>query len=417
MSNTLIINDAIMRMLSAAARHFLKTAAKEAAARGQELYAIGGIVRDGLMSRPANDLDLSTDRDAIDLAKKLAGLTAGKLTRHPRFGTATITCDDFHADIATLRRETYEKPGALPVVAPGSLKDDLNRRDFTVNAMACRFAPEPAGELVDPCHGQADIAARLIRVLHSGSFRDDPTRVWRALRYEQRLGFRLEDATEKWLRRDAPRLADISGERLRYEIECVCREDRPEDIFRRAAALGVLDTLPGLNIDDETRLRFETARTLYLPKKPPAAVYLSLLTFNMNIEALDGFIVRLRLPRKAALVLRQTNGLMLKLPGLKEDAKPSAVTTLLQDTDVNALRVALAAAGSRSVKRQIGDYLDKYRHVRPLLNGDDLLAMGIAPGPALRETLRRLRSARLDGLSRTKQDEMALVAGYTSKTP
>ncbi|GAI51444.1 unnamed protein product, partial [marine sediment metagenome] len=197
----------------------VKDAGEKASKLGQELYLVGGAVRDLFLGRANFDLDLVVEGDAIKLAQELAKDGQAKLTVHPRFGTAKLSYTDFSLDLATARRETYSQPGALPTVQPGSLTDDLRRRDFSINAMALCLTPDRFGELVDLYHSKDDLDNGLIRILHPRSFIDDATRILRGLRYEQRLGFKLEPKTAELLRRDAAMLDTISGDRIRHELE------------------------------------------------------------------------------------------------------------------------------------------------------------------------------------------------------
>src|SRR4030043_497632 len=228
-----------------------KIAGKEASELEQELYLFGGVVRDLFLGRANFDFDLVVEGDAINLARRLAKDSQAKLTVHSRFGTAKITYPGFSLDLATARNETYSQPGALPTVKPGSLKDDLIRRDFSINAMALHLNPQRFGELIDMYHGKDDLNNRLIRILHSKSFVDDATRILRAIRYEQRLGFKLETETEKLLRRDVAMLNTISGDRIRHEMGLTLKEEEPEKVILRAEELGVLAKLhPLLRGDD-----------------------------------------------------------------------------------------------------------------------------------------------------------------------
>ena len=160
-----------------------------AADRASPLYIVGGRVRDLLLERPAADLDLVVEGDALELVRALALDQGGEAIVHPRFGTATYRNGTLRFDLATARTETYPRPGVLPDVRPSPIEEDLARRDFTVNAMALRLSPPDAGTLLDRFGSRQDVEDGLIRVLHDDSFIDDPTRIMRAIRYEQRLGF------------------------------------------------------------------------------------------------------------------------------------------------------------------------------------------------------------------------------------
>jgi len=241
-----------------------KIAGREASELGQELYLVGGVVRDLFLGRANFDFDLVVEGDAIKLARRLAIDSQAKLKTHPRFGTAKLKYPGFSLDLATARSETYSKPGALPTVKPSKLKDDLIRRDFSINAMALRLNPQRFGELIDLHHSKNDLDNRLIRILHPNSFIDDATRILRGIRYEQRLGFRLEAETEKLLCRDAAMLDTISGDRIRHELELILKEDEPEPALRRAGELGVLRQLhPSLKGNVRLSEVFTKARKAY----------------------------------------------------------------------------------------------------------------------------------------------------------
>ncbi|HEY1596999.1 MAG TPA: hypothetical protein VGF74_16495, partial [Thermoleophilaceae bacterium] len=190
-------------------------------------FLVGGAVRDLLLGRPTVDLDVAVEGDARAVARELAGRLAGEAKEHERFGTATVTAGDLSVDLATTRRETYAEPGALPDVHPAGLTEDLGRRDFTINAMALDLNGGDVGALEDPHGGRADLDAGLIRVLHGGSFVDDPTRLLRALRYEARFGFRMDEQTERLAREAAAGagFATVSGARVRDELLDLLSED------------------------------------------------------------------------------------------------------------------------------------------------------------------------------------------------
>ena len=212
-------------------------AAAGAVRAGERVYLVGGTVRDILLGVPSLDVDVVVEGDAVAVAGRLAEALGGSLTAHGRFGTAVVDRGDgSHVDVVTARRETYPEPAALPVVEPGTIEDDLRRRDFTVNALAASLAPDGFGALVDPCGGRADLAAGTIRVLHERSFVDDPTRIVRAVRYESRFGFRMDAATETLARAavDAGLLGLLTPTRLGDELVTLLAEDRDRGRLRAA---------------------------------------------------------------------------------------------------------------------------------------------------------------------------------------
>ena len=396
----------ISRLLAPELVEFLHRAADTAARQNAaRLYLVGGAVRDLLLERTTRDIDLMVDGDAVRLAETLHETRPGKLRRHRRFGTAKIEYADFAVDFATLRDETYARPGALPDVKPGSIATDLWRRDFTVNAMAASLMPDDFGEVIDLYSGLDDLARGLIRVLHAGSFRDDASRIWRALRYEQRLGFKLAKETETLLRRDLPMLASITPERLRYEIECVFSEEMPEDTLSRAATLGVLACLhPDLKFNAAAVDRFQRARTFMAPKTPSFDLYLGLLAYDL--PETTRLSRELRLTKRSARVLADLASAKTDLATLADaGTPPSRVYRLLHGLDITALQAA-AIAMPGAAASEVNRYLEIYRYVKPALNGHDMLELGVPPGPEIVRLTEKLRAALLDGQISTRREEI-----------
>ena len=279
-----------------------KKVANLAASRNQKLYLVGGMVRDILLGIPNLDLDFVVEGDAIELAKVLAQSINAKLTAHPMFNTAKISLGKWSIDIAMARTETYAKPGALPIVKPGTLKTDLFRRDFTINAMAINLNPTKYGELIDLYGGMDDLKNKLIHVLHEKSFIDDATRIWRAIRYEQRLGFKIETGTLKLLKRDGVQLRTVGGYRMRRELELVLKEEKPEKALRRADRLGVLKELhPSLKADKWLVEKFREARK---SDEANPDVYLAMLASRLTDAERNEFFSYLRFPKQVVEKIR-----------------------------------------------------------------------------------------------------------------
>jgi tRNA nucleotidyltransferase (CCA-adding enzyme) len=386
-------------------------AGEMANSRGEKLYLVGGVVRDLLLGQANLDLDLVVEGSAIELAQQLKGINKGKITTHPRFNTARMLWRGWNIDLATARSESYEKPGALPTVTPSSIDEDLSRRDLTINAMAIRLNPGDYGQLVDPHGGRDDLQAERIRILHDKSFIDDATRIWRALRYEQRLDFHLERNTLVLLQRDIAMLETISADRIRYEIECVFKEKYPEKVFSRADELGVLAALhPQLKGDGRLAENFDKARQLSSPEAPSFDLYLALLAYPLTIEETEQLIARLNLPKLAARSLRDTIAIKNKMRQLSTPGiSPGAIYKLLRDFSPPALEANLLATQSAVASQAIHLFLNKLKDVKVSLSGDDLIGMGIPAGPRIKEVLELLHQARLNGRIATRNDEEELV--------
>jgi len=396
---------------------FIQRAGKIAASRGERLYLVGGVVRDLLLKQTNLDLDLVVEGNAIELTRCLGEIFQGKIITHPRFNTAKLKWDKYKVDLATARSETYTKPGALPHVKPSSIDNDLFRRDFTINTMAIHLNPDRYGELIDLYKGRNHLKHKLIRVLHEKSFIEDATRIWRALRYEQRLNFKLESNTLKLLKRDIPMLDTISGDRIRYELECILQESHPEKVLCRANELGVLSTIsPNLQGNSWLTEKFRQARQLNLSNTSTVRLYFALLIYNLTKEETEQLISFLRLRKSIAQVLRDTINLKAKLLLLANpEVKPSRIYYLLHGYSPQAITVNLLACDSPRAHQHIQLYLDKLRYVKPSLSGNDLIRMGIPQGPRIKEILWLLHEARLDGKLVSKKDEERLIKGWANK--
>lgn len=388
----------------------LRDTSKEASKLGQRVYLVGGIVRDLLLGYPNFDLDLVTEGDAVELAKRIARISGAGLVIYPRFSTAKIKSGDFAIDIATARSETYARPGALPAVTPSSIEKDLFRRDFSINAMAISLTAEDYGQLLDPHRGKDDLHSHLIRILHPDSFSDDATRILRAIRYEQRLGFNLEHETARLLKRDIPMLDTISGDRIRHELELIFREELPERAIKRLGDLGALQRINhSLGGNEWLAAKFDDARRLGKPGELPA-LYFCLLAYPLNGEQLNQLVSRLNPSAKLTKTLKDTARLKLHLTQLnKPSLKPSDIYYFLHEYDPLAIKANIIAEGKPVIRQHLQLFLSKLRYVKSCLNGEDLQRLGIPAGTKLGEILEILHKAKLNGEVTTKDEEEKLA--------
>jgi tRNA nucleotidyltransferase (CCA-adding enzyme) len=400
----------------------VKDISGQAAKLGQRVYLVGGVVRDLLLGYPNFDLDLVVEGDAVKLAQQVAETSQAKLLAHHRFGTAKLRYENFTLDLATARKETYAKPGALPAVTPGTLKDDLIRRDFSINAMAISFAANDYGELVDLHQGKNDLEHRFIRILHPGSFSDDATRILRAVRYEQRFDFEFEAQTAQLLKRDIPMLDTISGDRIRHELELIFKEKQPELVIKRLAELGVLPRIsPSLKGDGWITEKFDKARRLKKPTQLPS-LYFCLVIYSFSEKRIEQFLARLNISAKLSRAMRDTLCLKTKLPLLnKSSLKPSEIYYLLREYEPVAIQANALASDEKEgtpsliVHRYLQLFLTKLRYVRTALDGEELKRLGISAGPEMGQVLQVLHKAKLDGEVRTKADEKKLALSLSPK--
>ena len=400
----------------------VKDISKRATGRDQKVYLVGGIVRDMLLGYPNFDLDLVIEGEAIKLAEQVAETSKARLLAHRRFGTAKLKYDNFTVDLATARKETYTRPGALPLVTPGTIKDDLIRRDFSINAMAVSLASNDYGELIDPYSGKSDLESRLIRTLHPESFSDDATRILRGVCYEQRFGFEFEAETARLLERDIPMLDTISGDRIRHELEHIFEERLPELVIKRLGELRVLCRIsPSLGGDGWIAKKFDRARSL---KKSTqlSSLYFCLLIYSFNETELEQILDRLNMPVKLSQAMRDTLGLKARLSLLdKSSLKPSDIYYLLKDYEPMAIQANAIASEPTTIRHRLQLFLNKLRYVRTSIDGEGLKELGISAGPEMGKVLRILHRAKLDGEVKTREDEknlaLSLKAGDFNTEP
>lgn len=239
--------------LNPALQGILHEAGALAGPLGYRAFVVGGLVRDLLLGQKTFDLDIVVEGEGIPFARDLAGRLQARLKSHERFGTATLIFPDgLRVDVATARTEVYDRQAALPRVTPGSIRDDMCRRDFTINAMAASLMPGEFGRLLDDFRGLRDLREGRIRVLHEKSFLDDPTRIFRAVRFESRLGFRIVRSTRALIDEALSRrvLDDLEDYRVAAELRLILGEPDPAGPLRRLAALGVLDAVSSRSVRD-----------------------------------------------------------------------------------------------------------------------------------------------------------------------
>ncbi len=418
------VQELMIRHLPARSYVVLEAAGRLADEMGIPAFVVGGLVRDLLLGVRTFDLDLVVEGDGIAFARAFARDTGGQVTAHDRFGTATVLLDDGpKIDIATARNESYAQPAALPLVVSASIQDDLLRRDFTINALAVRLNASRFGGLVDVCHGQGDIAAQRIRILHNRSFLDVPTRMFRAIRFEQRLGFRIDRPTLACLRNAIAMgvIGHLSGHRLSEELRLVLSEAHPSRAVARLGELGVLRAIhskiawsakleKGLKGTERTVAWH--GRSLPKQKLDVWLLYVMALLEGLPPKSVADILKRLALPKHEAEAIRTGHahaGAVLRRLATRPAPKPSDVCRALAGFAEEAVMVLLVSAKSESVKRLIRAYLTTYRHVKPSLTGADLKSLGLKPGPQFKRILDRLLDARLDGDVKSEAGERELA--------
>ena len=395
----------------------LKTIAFRASQIDMPLYLVGGSVRDMLLGAEIKDLDLVTEGDASVLAFEVSKEMSGEVVSYSAFGTATVKVDTARFDLATARQETYLRPGALPSVTPSSMLEDLGRRDFSINSIAVSLSGSEAGTLLDPCQGNDDLERGLVRVLHPNSFLDDPTRILRAIRYEQRLGFQLGGETQTLLLEAlaSGAMQTVSGDRIRRELELMFEEKRPDLALSRCGELRVLQAIypPLENGPCVKKLAGHLSEN-------PGLACLSALSYPLSPQAGDGFIRKLSMPSRWASAVRDTIAVRMKSGGDPsthphigdQELASGDLCTFLDQRDPTSIRVHSLLTNSPCVRKMLELYLQDLRHMRSILNGRDIIKLGLGPGPQVGEVLRELKRARIDGAVHNREEEMNLVRKY-----
>lgn len=366
---------------------------------------VGGAVRDALLGvTHGADVDLVVEGEAIALARVVGRIMGGRVVAHERFGTARLEfAHGRHLDMVRARREHYPAPGALPVVEPGTLADDLARRDFTVNAIAFRLSGPHAGEIVDPHGGRDDIVAERLRSLRAGSFDEDPSRVVRALRYAARLGFRLDDATAAEARASVATL-DLSASRVGDELRRLLAEDSADAALVMAAALGAPWPDPDARRADRLAA---IAPALGRPGAPEPAAWALRLGLGLTPEAAQTTAV----PQWGRAVAAEVRAGLALATAVSGAGSPSRVDALLRDRS-GAEQVGALIAGATDVAR----WWDEWRDLTPFINGTDLVAAGVPAGPVMGRALAAARSAMLDGRAPSREEQMAVALDVAAAT-
>jgi tRNA nucleotidyltransferase (CCA-adding enzyme) len=427
--------DHLEQALPVARLRLLQLVIRHAEARGDALYVVGGFVRDLILGQPSVDFDLVVEGDAIGLAQTLAASYGGRTISHRKFSTAKWELDideprlikalELPAnaeldlprtlDFVTARTEFYTHPTALPSVQRGSIKLDLHRRDFTINTLALRLDGNHYGELLDPWGGGRDLHEGLIRVLHSLSFVDDPTRMLRAVRLEQRLGFQIEARTLDLLREALPLLDQVSGERIRTELELIFEETGRVRIMDRLKQLGLLAAIhPAFIWDDWLAARFESAALLDAvpegiepPQETPFLFY-AMWCFRLSEAEIRSIASRLHFGASDRSHLLESSRVGQYLRDLEGDTAPSRIVARLDESNGRSLFAAwLALADCARCRKWIESYLREWRKTWPETTGETLREMGLPPGPHYKEILWSLRAEWLDGEIRSASEEKA----------
>lgn len=394
--------------------------------RAEGVYLVGGTVRDILLGEESFDVDIAVEGDAIAFARVLAEVLGGRITPHEKFGTAIVSYGDGERiDVVTTRTEFYDAPGALPTVERAGLREDLFRRDFTLNAMAASLKPADFGRLVDPFGGRADLEAGVLRVLHNLSFIEDPTRIFRCIRYEARYGLRLEEHSARLARGciEMGLVGDLSSARLRDELVLLLEDPGAANGIRRLGELGVDRAVhPRIQGDEEAARLFTRALELReeLAVDVPAwRLGIAALARELSSDEAYEWLERLRVRKRD---VERIVGAIVVGPRIAERLRteqldPARVVALADPFAPDGPLLALA----REEQLALRDYFERLRKVRLEIDGDDLVAMGLEESPRIGAVLTELRKRKLNGDIDGRDSELAaareLLVGEEVEAP
>jgi len=388
------------------------------------VFMVGGIARDLFLGIKNYDLDIVVEGDGIKFARELSRDSGGRIKSHEKFGTAiVILADGFKIDVATARREFYEYPAAFPKIELSSIKKDLYRRDFTINAMAIQLNQKYFGKLIDFFGGQKDLSIGIIRVLYNLSFVEDPARIIRAIRFEQRYNFKMDRTTEDFLKKaiDDKLLSRLRKKRITEELILILKEENPLKSLKRMEELGALKyILPDVEINEETVKRLNKIKDNYNFWKrniPDEKIELWMIYFCCLIRNLKKSQIQ-RIYKKIIFKQKSLDKInycysnldqIMKMISQKNKISPSVIYLKLKGLPNEVLFLAIAESDTNIAKERISNYFKKYKKESLYISGKELKELQVKPGPIYSYILNKLLCAQLDGEVKNKRDEIRFV--------
>jgi len=389
------------------------------------VFAVGGFVRDLLLNLPNKDIDIVVEGDGILFASRLAEEFDGRVKSHEKFGTSVVIFPDgYRIDVATARMEYYEHPAALPTIEQSSVKSDLFRRDFTINSLAVKLNGEGAFCLIDFFNGERDLKNKEIHVLHNLSFIEDPCRLFRSIRFEQRFDFKISKQTEAFMKVAINKnlVNSLSGTRLLNEIILILKEKHPLNCILRMKELNLLQFISSGMISDPADLQalnnidtvLSWAKMVSIPEEPEIwYLYFLAMVYSLDEESFSKTLERFQMQARLKKSLIQDRSACkegLRLLKKDKDWQPETIYNLFSNFSVEAIIYFLAMASTDRANRYANIYFTQYYGRAELsLTGDDLVEMGMKPGPVFQSVFKALREAHVKGAIETREEEVAWV--------
>lgn len=373
-------------------------------------YLVGGAVRDIILGKTPKDLDFVVDKKAENISSEIALELNGEVLSNSEFGTSKLSVKKSIYDIANARSETYAHPGALPKVTRNSIDKDLWRRDFSINSVAIQLTQDEDWQILDPTDGLTDISHGTIRVLHNKSFVDDPTRIFRAVKYSIRFGFSIDEKTEKLIGNciKSNYINKISGNRILSEVSQILEENNFKTNIQLLSSLGILSSIhPKLKIgnallDKLTKLNNDT--------KEDKSKLLTLFFSDINPENIDGICQRLDVNPKTVKMLHDIQTIKQNTKSLsKTKIINSELMMLLDKLDVESISSIQLISKNESLRKNLSNFLDKLRFIKPKIAAKEIISLGIDPGPQIGNLLADIRFAVADGILKTVNEEKQFI--------
>lgn len=378
------------------------------------VYVVGGVVRDLILDREPGDIDLALVGDAKMFAETLANRMGAPNPVESQFLTYKIVIKDLDGlseiDVVNARSETYTGPAALPDITPGSIDDDLKRRDFTINSMAISLNDSDWGTLFDPTNGFADTMRKRIKVHHDESYVVDPTRIFRTVRYAVRLGYSIDSRTIELISHTLDNIGRLSGARIRHEFELMLTEPNRVEILKKSEELGLLAAIsPSLRIGAKT-LQVLESQAEDGSISSEVTDLLAIATFGLNEDEAKQVVLRFDGPGDWGESILGNAALSKLVAVLDEpNIQPSEVAEILQPIPLASINAYIAAGPPLPRRDRMTDYITRIRFIQPEISGTDLLSEGIPEGPVIGKLMDVVRRAKLDGTVSTKQEELDLA--------
>jgi len=415
------ISAKVERLLPVKIKKLLKSIQKIADREKISVFIVGGFVRDLLLGQPSFDMDLVVEANAIDFAYKLSSALPSSVKSYPRFKTAKLLLDDgLVIDIATARTEFYEYPAALPVVESSSLRDDLKRRDFTINTLALSLNKKTFGHLIDAFQAEKDIKQKRVRVLHDSSFIEDPTRIFRAVRFEQRFDFVIDTYTENLIKAamKLEMFKKLHKSRIGDELELLLSEPHPRKVIRRLAVLCELRFIhPRVKLNKLMLSMLESVdevlkwyRLSFL-EEPLGCwiVYLLVILDVLSITETKQVFTSFNFKKTVqACVFKSKIEAPKAIKSLSriKNPKPHKIYSAFNGLPLEVLLFMMAKERFLKKKELFLNFLTKYANIRLQISGKDLKTMGICKGPRFKKVLENTLFAKIDGIILSKDEEM-----------